>query len=742
LGLILLTVLVVYWPALRGGVLWDDAGHITKPELQSVGGLFRIWFEMGATQQYYPLLHTAFWLEHKLWGDSVLGYHLVNVLWHSLSVVLLYLILTRLKVPGALLAAAIFALHPVMVESVAWISEQKNTLSAVFYLSAMLAYLKCDESRKQRYYILALALFALGLLTKTVTATLPAALLVIFWWQRGSLSWRRDVWPLMPYFILGAVAGLTTAWVERELIGAEGVEFEMSLWQRGLLAGRVVWFYLATLLWPVNLMFNYPRWTIDPAVAWQWIFPIAAVAMTAGLWAIRGRTRAPLAAWLLFVGTLFPVLGFLNVYPFLFSFVADHFQYLASLGVIVLAAAGIAVAISQLTTEQQKIGRAVCVLMVAMLAVLSWRQSHMYADAVTLYRTTIDRNPDAFMALNNLGMELAAQGDYLEAIELYRSSLRIKPDFAQTHNNLGFALTQVKQSAEAIEHIEQAIRLRPDFAEANLNFGIALRQQGRLAEAIECVRKVVIARPEYAEAHSNLGNLLIQVGHVSEGIDELRLAVAQRPDDPMLLNNLGSALTRTGRISEAIEPLKRAVRINPDYYQAHNGLGLALSALGKSTEAIQHLKMAVELKPNYANAHCNLGNMLSSTGEIKSAIEHYRRAIEIRPEFAEARYKLAMALTHTGQPEQAIEHFEAAMRLEPNNLQIYASLAQTLAMANRSPEALATAQKGIEVARSTNQLEELKQFEDWMRKYRVQMQSAVGGISPPATPPSKNSESQ
>src|SRR3954452_21514340 len=239
--LILIVTFLVYLPATNGRPIWDDDSHITKSELQSLHGLSRIWFELGATQQYYPLLHSAFWLEHKLWGDSVVGYHLMNVLWHVISVTLLYLVLRRLKVPGALLAAAIFAVHPVIVQSVAWISEQTNTLSAVFYLSAMLVYLKFDESNQGSLYLIAVGLFVLGLLTKTVTATLPAALLVIFWWQRGTLSWKRDVLPLIPFFVLGAAAGALTAWVERKLIGAEGAAFEISFLDRGLLAGRAIW---------------------------------------------------------------------------------------------------------------------------------------------------------------------------------------------------------------------------------------------------------------------------------------------------------------------------------------------------------------------------------------------------------------------------------------------------------------------------------------------------------------------
>ena len=291
--------------------------------------------------------------------------------------------------PGAWLAAAIFALHPVHVESVAWITELKNTLSAVFYLSAMLAYLRFDETRQTQFYWLALALFVLGLLSKTVTATLPAALLVIFWWQRGRLEWRRDMLPLVPYFMLGAVAGLTTAWVERSMIGAAGTDFELTLVQRGLLAGRVIWFYVSKLLWPANLVFIYPRWDIDPAVWWQWLFPVAALAVLAVLWLIRRHSRAPLAGWLLFVGTLFPVLGFLNVYPFLYSYVADHFQYLSSLGLIALAAAAISLLIGRLRQPTPYAASGLCLILLATLAVLTWQQSHMYRDVFTLYQTTL-----------------------------------------------------------------------------------------------------------------------------------------------------------------------------------------------------------------------------------------------------------------------------------------------------------------------------------------------------------------
>jgi len=337
-ALLFFATLIAYLPALRGGLLWDDDHHLTSPDLQSFHGLWRIWFDPGATQQYYPLLHSAFWIEHRIWGDSVLGYHVANVLLHATAVFLLIAILRRLSLPGAWLAGFMFALHPICVEAVAWISEQKSTLSGVLYLCSALAWLHFDQTRSKRKYFLATGLFVLALLSKTVTATLPAALLVVLWWKRGRVDWRRDARPLLPWLALGACAGIFTAWMERTSIGAQGPDFALTLAARFLLAGRAICFYAGKLLWPAGLMFTYPRWTFDTREWWQYGFPALVVAVAIALALAARRHRGPLAGFLLFAGTLFPVLGFLNVYPFLFSFVADHFQYLACLGIIVPAA--------------------------------------------------------------------------------------------------------------------------------------------------------------------------------------------------------------------------------------------------------------------------------------------------------------------------------------------------------------------------------------------------------------------
>jgi len=336
LALVLVIVtFVVYQPIWRAGFIWDDNPHVTENvNLRSVHGLYRIWSEPKASQQYYPLQLTAYWIEYHLWGLRPFGYHLVNVLVHALNALLLWKVLRRLDVAGAWVAAAIFAVHPVQVESVAWISELKNLLSAMFYLLALLAYLRFrplpgagqSGSEYRGFYALAIILFLCALLSKTVACSLPAVLLVLIWWKNGRIT-ARDIWPLAPMFVLGAGLGLMTAWLERHHVGAEGTEWSLSLLQRCLLAGRVLWFYMGKLVWPHPLIFIYSRWEIDARVWWQYLFPAAALALLAGLWFLRTRIgRGPFATALCFAAILGPALGFFDIYPFRYSYVADHFQ--------------------------------------------------------------------------------------------------------------------------------------------------------------------------------------------------------------------------------------------------------------------------------------------------------------------------------------------------------------------------------------------------------------------------------
>jgi tetratricopeptide (TPR) repeat protein len=581
--LIFASVFVAYLPALNGGLLWDDLSHITFPELRSIGGLWRIWTELGATQQYYPLLHSAFWLEHRLWGDSMLGYHLANAFLHATAAWMVVLVLRQLAVPGALLAGLIFALHPVCVESVAWISEQKNTLSAVFYLASALVYLRFIQTglsavartKRASYgvtrrsfgeggkpcateashadvaqpfkavpYWLAFALFICALLTKSVTATLPAALLVVVWWQRGLLEWRRDVLPLVPWLAIAAAAGAFTAWFEHQIIGAKGEAFDLTIIERMILAGRVIWFYLGKLFWPTGLIFVYPRWTIDATSGWQYLYPAAALALAIALAAIARRTtRAPLAGYLFFCGTLVPALGFVNVYPFVFSYVADHFQYLASLGIIVPAAAAATIAASRLQPSGRRAMNVAGLAAVVVLGVLTWHRSGVYQSAELLFRDTIARNPQSWMAYQNLGTELAARNRLPEAIDAFAGALQARPGYVQAKDNLVLAYMKLGDavgekpggSDEAAARYAAVLRLDPNHFRANYNLGtILMDMPQKRSEAIAALEKAVTLRPESVEARVNLGILLADdPSRSAEAIAHLEVAIAKRPDLPV-----------------------------------------------------------------------------------------------------------------------------------------------------------------------------------------------------------------
>jgi tetratricopeptide (TPR) repeat protein len=676
--LLIAATLAAYYPAWHGGVLWDDDRHITRSDLRSTEGLWRIWFDPGATQQYYPLTHSAFWVEHKLWADDTLGYHLVNIIVHALTAFLVAVILRRLAVPGAVLAALIFALHPVQVESVAWISELKNTLSGVFYLGAALAYLRFDEGRLKRHYALAMALFVLALLSKTVTATLPAALLVTFWWRRGKLSWRRDARPLAPWLALGGAAGLVTAWIERTMVGAQGSEYQFTLIERCLIAGRVVWFYIGKLFWPANLMFIYPRWQVSQRVWWQYLYPLALAALLGVLWFLRKRSRAPLAALLFFCGSLFPIMGFFNVYPFRYSFVADHFQYLASIGIIALVAAGLMSLLARVHFHPRTAAVSMTLLLGGALAVPTWSQSRQYADAMTLYRSTLSRNPASWMAHNNLGNALQSSGRLDDAIAQYNETLRLKPDFADAYNNLGDALQRQGRLAEAATSYQAALRLDPDLAGASYNLGNTLRDLGRLEDAVSQFRAAVMKEPGLAEAHCNLGAALDALGRVNEAVAEFKDAVRLKPDYITAYVNLGNMLLRLGQFEEAITQYGKVLRLKPDSAEAHSLLGNAYQQMGRFVEAEKQLKEALRLKPDFPVAHNNLGNVFLGLGRFADAVAQYKEALRFDPSFAGAYFNMGNALQSMGRWEDASEQYKTAIRLKPDFAAAHFNLGQLL----------------------------------------------------------------
>lgn len=569
-----------YIPAMNGGFIWDDDDYVQDNlTLRSLSGLGQIWFQPGATRQYYPLVHTTYWLEYQLWGLDPTGYHVVNVILHALSAVVVWRLLIRLTIPGAWAAAALFALHPVHVESVAWITERKNTLSGAFYLSAAWAYLRYEASQSPRLYWTALLLFAAALFSKTVTCTLPAALLLILWWKNQT-PMRRTAVALVPFFILGAAMSGVTVWMERHSVGAWGPEWDLSLVERGLIAGRALWFYAAKLLVPLDLAFIYPRWAIDATAIWQYLYPAGALGVGALLWAFRERWgRGPLTGVLFFAGTLAPALGFFNFYPMLYSFVADHFQYLASLGLLALAAAGGHCIWTRL--GRPAAGPIALALVLAVCGLLTWRQGQVYADLETLWRDTLQKNAGAWIAHNNLANILKQRGQLDQAIGHYRQALWLKPGSAQIHLNLADAHQARGEPAAALRHYRRALEAEPARVETHLKLGNALLGQHAVAEAINSYRQAVRLAPNLALAHSNLG----------------------------------AALAIQRQFAEAIEHYRQALQLKPDFAEAHNNLGRLLAVRGQLTEAIEHYRRALQLKPTYRQARSNLASALQAAGQ-------------------------------------------------------------------------------------------------------------------------------
>jgi Tfp pilus assembly protein PilF len=707
-------VSAAYYPAWRGAPVWDDDGHITKPELQSVDGLRRIWLEPGATQQYYPVLHSAFWFEHRVWKDAPVGYHLTNIVLHSIAAFLIFLLLRELGVLGAMLAAFVFAVHPVHVESVAWISEQKNTLSAVLCLLSAIAYVRFDESRDRRVYLAALAWFVLALLAKTVTAMMPAVLAIVAWWRRGRVDVRRNIVPLIPFAAAAAAAGVWSAWIEHSVIGAQGIEFQLTLAQRCLIAARAIVFYLAKLVWPAQLTFNYPKWTMDPEVWWQTLFPLALIGCITALWTIRVRSRAPLAALLAFCALVFPALGFLNVYPFRYAFVADHFQYLASVPIIAFLCAGLTLGLSG---QPLMLTRVAASVLLVSLGTLTWMQSRNYADAETLYRSILRRNPDSWFAHNNLGSMLLQQGHYEaarphleaalrlnpsvwepyanlgllrlragpidEAPYFFTEALRRNPTFAEAHNNFGHVLFRQRKLIEAAEQFREAIRLKPLLAEPHNNLGMVLLRQGANADALREFQEASRLNAELTEVQGNLCQALFALGRFDEGAAACDAALRRQPDSPDVRYAIAVAHFRRGRVDEAIGQLRESVRIRPDFAQARNDLAIALLTKGQVSEALVQLQETVRLQPDNTDALFNLANTLQQIGRPAEAVPHYERALASRPDDFAIRTNLGTALLAINRVAESLVQFQAALRLKPDSLQARENLARAQARRGR-----------------------------------------------------------
>ena len=584
--MIVLITFVAYYPAIYGEFIWDDFLHfVNNPVMTDKDGLKRIW--TAGEAYYFPLSLTTFWIERRVWDLQPMGYHIVNIGFHSINAVLFWLLLRRMGIRGAWLAGAIFALHPVFVDSVAWITELKNLQSGFFYLLALLSYLAFEEKRKTIWYIVALLMFILALLSKTSTVMLPIILFLYLWWSGRSWKWR-DVCMIMPFVFISAVASVWTVWDQRYHQGVVGEEWSAGLAERIAISGHVIWFYLGKLLVPYNLAFVYPQWSIDPQAISSYIPVFATIALFAIIWWQRQKWgRSILAGFSYFVISLVPVMGFVSMYYFRYTYVADHFQYLAAMGIIALVVGGVTWGIDKWCLMQTgertewygvKVSLGVIVLLV--FGILTWRHTHVYHDLETLWLDTIKKNPRSWMAHNNLGILYHNQGKDNEAINELREAVRLKSDYGDAYYNLGIAYVKQGWFDRAIKEYRKALDLNPDDAEIHNNLGFAYGKLDRYDKAIEEFRVAIQLKPNFVDAHRNLAGVYHKSWLLREAIAEYKTVLELEPLNADSYNNLGVVYGQMGFLDEAAAAFQEALRINPDNKEARQNLEKTLSMKG------------------------------------------------------------------------------------------------------------------------------------------------------------------
>jgi tetratricopeptide (TPR) repeat protein len=603
------TILLVYQPAWRAGFIWDDDVYVTNnPLLTAPDGLRRIWFSLDSPSQYFPLVYTSFYFERMLWGFHAAGYHAANIVLHAVNALVLWRLLKRLRIPGALIGAAIFALHPVQVESVAWITERKNVLMGLCFVLSLRAWTEfVDEKSKARwrFYAGALVFYALALAAKTTACTLPAALLVILWLKRMPID-RRRLGQIAPFVVLGGCMGLITIWWERYHIGTRGVAFSIGPVERLLIACRAIWFYLGKLVWPSNLAFSYARWNVSASDATAWFWVLLTVGAGTAIWVARksiGRTLG-LAA-IFYVTTLAPVLGFIMLYTFRYAFVADHYQYLACIGPAALAGAAVMRA-AHLWAGRARVIIAGGGALIAALGVLSWRQAGVYKTDEILWRETLEKNPRSWLACNNLGNDLLDRGDADGAMAQFRAALELEPRLAENYANLGNAFSQKGQVDDAIEQYNHALALDPSAAEVHFNLANALRQKGQTSEAIAHYRRAVELKPTYAEARSNLGYVLFQLKDLPAAIEQWQKAVELEPNNAGALNNLAWVLAtcpidRLRDGAKAVVLAQHASQLDSGNPVILRALAAAYAETGKFADAVKAAQSALALATAQGN---------------------------------------------------------------------------------------------------------------------------------------------
>lgn len=615
--LILLLTVIVYIPSMNGSFVWDG-DHVIKDNLllRTTDGLWKIWFAPFSNIEevhYWPLVYTVFWIEYQLWNLNALGYHLVNVFFHSLNTFLLWIILTRLSISGSFLAAAIFALHPVHVESVAWSVELKDVLSGMFYLLAFLTYLQFNTRKDCCMYVLSLFLFVCALLSKSITITFPILLVLYLWWK-NELE-RKNILPLIPFFIVAIAMGIGDVLFVKQ---HQRDSLNLTYLDRFLIAGRALWFYAEKIFLPINLIGIYPKWAVNTKSIIQYLFPLSIIALIVLLWFKRQRFgKGPLILVLYFIITLTPVLGFITHCFMFYSYIADRFQYLASIGLIILFSAGAVKIVKRAGAAQKIVKCGGGAFLFLFLGAATWYQNTFYVDMEAFFRNIVTKNPQSSDGFYNLGYALGEKGKIDEAIASYEKALKIRTDSVGVHNNLGVALAKKGRLEEAVPHFLEAIRLKPDDYLVQNNFGMSLVENKKFEEAIPYYEEALRLCPGFADGHNNLGIALAETGDVNKAVFHFKKSLDLKPNEAKVLYNLAGALTTMGKYEEAKPYLLKALELEPTHVSAHVNLGMVLAHLGEIEEAISEYRKALELDPNMYLAMKKLAWLLATSKDPK-----------------------------------------------------------------------------------------------------------------------------
>ncbi len=734
-------VAVSYYPALLAGFVWDDMIFVYEPAVQAWSGLWNIWFspaDIDREGHYWPIVYTTFWLEHKIWGLAPFGYHLVNVLLYMVNVLLLWHLLRCLAVPGAWAVAAVFAVHPMHVESVAWVMGRKDLLSGLFYMTCALCWIRSMDGtggqgidargspvpkrppfrrsswlwpfgslgvQRPGLYLAALGLFVAAMLSKSVAVTLPVAFALWVWWKNGRLTWT-DAWRILPFFLIAlyiAVADLSYYTSRREF------PFDYGFVERVLIAARALWFYAGKLVWPTDLAVIYPLWDIDAGDLLAWGYLVAAGVVAALLWGGRHWLgRASLASGAFFALTLSPMLGFVDYAYMNYSFVADRYAYLAGIGFISICIGAAAQCAGRLPNAARIGAMGVLVAVLGVFGKLTWEQSGVFRDVIAFNNHIIALNPQARSAHRNLAVALLAAGRPAEALAASLVAVEQRPGSARAHNTHGEAFLALDRLDEAEGSFRRALELDPSQKRAHLNMAEIRNRQGRLAESIKWYREVIDIDPESASAHYGIGTAMFRLGQYAQAAQSLERAVSLLPDALPVgsFHLLAEALLRQERYEEALARYRGVLEMDPENAPALAGIGYALFHLKRYEQAIDSLARSISLRPESpaaADRHVVIGQASMELGREGAAAEHYGRALAVDARNTKALDALAVLRFRQQRYEEALRLYKTMIDIGETGAQLHANVGAVLYHLGRPEEA----RRSLERARALDPTLEL-----------------------------------